>query len=39
MYKNWSMYVDMNCSANKVAKFHAKRLYRNENIPKTFRGG
>jgi len=25
--------------ANKFAKFHAKRLNRNENIPKSFRGG
>ena len=25
--------------ANKLAKFHAKRLNRSENIPKSFRGG
>ena len=25
-------------TANKFAKFHAKRLNRNENIPKKFRG-
>jgi len=33
--KNWWIYVDM--IANKFAKFHAKRLNRNENIPKSFR--
>jgi len=33
MYKNW--HADMNCQ---LAKFHAKRLNRSENIPKSFRG-